>query len=172
MTTLQQKSGFTLVELLLYIATASLLLLAISSFAILLSESRIKHRTITEVEQQGQFITELISQAVRNAEAVTSPAVGSSGTSLVLDVVDTANDPTSFSVSSGTLQMARGSGPTTLDLSSSAVTVSGFTVTNLSRNNTSNSVKIEFTVTSVNPTGRNEFDFEQSFTTTATVRYD
>lgn len=172
MTATHCQPGFTLIELLLYIATASILLLAISSFAILLSESRLKHRSISEVEQQGHFIMEVITQAVRNAESVTSPTIGSVGSSLTLDVVDSSLDPTVFALSSGTMQIQEGSTATTADLSSSTVQVSDLTVTNLSREDTSATVEISFTVSTVNPSGRNEFDFTQTFTSSATVRYD
>ena len=167
---LKHQTGFTLVELLLYLATASILMLALTSFAILLSESRIKHRTISEVEQQGHFLMDQMTQAIRNSESVTGPTAGASSSSLTLDVIDSGADPTIFAVSSGTLQQQEAS--LTTNLSSSTVTVENLVFQNLSRENTPATVEVSFTVTSVNPSGRNEFDFTQDFKSSATVRYD
>ena len=60
-------SGFTLVELLLYVGISSAILLASSLFLATLLESRIKNQTIAEVEQQGLAVMQIITQDIRNA---------------------------------------------------------------------------------------------------------
>src|SRR3989338_5710404 len=102
---LQTKSGFTLIELLLYVAISSVMLLITSLFLQTLLQSRIKNQTIAEVEQQGLHIMQLITQTVRNAEAITAPAPSASAASLTLDVIPAANDPTVFDLADGAIRI-------------------------------------------------------------------
>ena len=53
---------------------------------------------------------ELITQTLRNAQAITSPAVGASASSLTVDVVDATEDPTVFDLSSNQIRITRGVG--------------------------------------------------------------
>jgi len=50
------------------------------------------------------------------------------------------------------------------------VTVSGLTFQNLSRSATPGTVRIQFTLTHVNPAGRNEYSFAKTFIGSATLR--
>lgn len=162
-------SGFTLIELLLYVSIAGVLL---TSSVVLLSsllEARIKGEVIAEVEEQGYRAVEHITQSVRNADAVTAPSVGNSGSSLSLQVSDGTKNPTVFSVASGVLRMQEGSG-TPVPLTNAHVTVSDFTVRNLSVTNAPDSVRISFTLSSVNAEGRVEYDYERVFYGSASVR--
>jgi prepilin-type N-terminal cleavage/methylation domain-containing protein len=169
MPTFASQKGFTLIELLLYVAIASVMLLVISVFLSNLLHSRIKNQTIAEVEQQGLQIMQLITQSVRNAEAVTSPAPGVSAASLTLDVVTTLNDPTIFDLASGVSRITEGAGPA-ISLTNTRVTASDFTFQNLSRTSTPGTIRVQFTLTHVNPEGRNEYSFTKSFIGSATLR--
>ncbi len=163
------KKGFTLVELLLYVGTASILLLATSLFFFVLLQSRVKNQTIAEVEQQGLQVMQSITQTVRNAEAITVPSAGSSTSSLTLDVVTAASDPTVLHESSGVIRITEGIG-SPVALTNSRVTASGLTFQNLSRTGTPGTIRIQFTLTQVNPEGRNEYSFTRTFTGSATLR--
>ncbi len=166
---LQTHSGFTLVELLLYVSITAIILLATSGFLFMLLEARIKNQTIAEVEQQGLQVMQLITQTARNAEAVTSPAVGTSASSLTLDVVTVVSDPTVFDLASGVIRITEGAG-SAVALTNSRVTASALTFQNLSRPSTPGTVRISFTLTHVNPTGRNEYNFSKTFYASATLR--
>lgn len=170
-TTFFQKSGagFTLIELLLYVAISSVMLLAISFFLQTLLESRIKNQTIAEVEQQGLQVMQIITQTTRNAEAITLPAQGASASSLTLDVITGASDPTVFDLSGGVIRIAEGAG-SPVALTNSRVTVSSLSFSNLSRASTPGTVRISFTLTHVNPDGRNEYSFTKTFIGSATLR--
>ena len=163
------KKGFTLIELLLYVSIASIILLATSVFLSTLLESRIKNQTIAEVEQQGLQVMQLITQTVRNAEAITAPTVGTSASSVTLDVITVASDPTVFDLSSGVLRITEGAG-SAVALTNSRVTVSALTFQNLSRTSTPGTIRIQFTITHVNPSGRNEYNFSKTFIGSATLR--
>lgn len=55
-------------------------------------------------------------------------------------------------------------------LTSDKVAVSGLTFKNLSRTGTPGVVQVSFTVSRVNSSGRNEFDYQKTFTTTVALR--
>lgn len=163
------QKGFTLVELLLYIAISSVVLLSTSLFLSLLLGSNIKNQTIAEVEQQGMQTMSMIAQTIRNSENITSPTVGSSDTSLTLDVINVSNDPTVFDISSGSIQITEGAG-SAVPLTNERVTASNISFENLSYTGTNGTIQIEFTLTYINSSGRNEYDFSKTFTSSASLR--
>lgn len=164
-----QPQGFTLVELLLYTSLLAIIVSVVSIGAATLLEGRIKSQTIGEVEQQGQQVLQYIAQVARNAEAVTAPPAGSSAAALTLDVPTVADDPTVLDISAGALRVTEGAGSPVV-LTNDDVTASGLTVTNLSRTGTPGTVRIEFTLTYSNPTGRNELDYSKTFYASASLR--
>lgn len=166
---LQTNSGFTLIELLLYVAVSSVIILITSLFLFTLLESRIKNQTIAEVEQQGLAVMQLITQTARNAEAITSPAQGVSSTSLTLNVIITANDPTVFDLAGGVIRIKEGAG-SAVSLTNSRVAASGLTFYNLSRASTPGTIRIQFTLTHINPDRRNEYNFAKTFIGSAALR--
>lgn len=163
------QSGFTLIELLLYVAISAVILLAVSFFLQTLLESRIKNQTIAEVEQQGLQAMQMITQTTRNAEAIILPAQGASASSLTLDVLTGASDPTVFDLSSGIIRIAEGADPP-VALTNSRVTTSAITFQNLSHAGTPGIIRIQFTLMHINPEGRNEYNFSKTFIGSATLR--
>lgn len=169
MSRISHQKGFTLVELMLYVAISASLLLAISLYVTFVLQSRIKNQTVAEVEQQGIHVMDMMTQAVRNGESITAPAQGNSGGSLVMDVISSSNDPTVFDVSSGVLQIKEGIS-STIPLTNSRVSVSGLSVYNISHPSTPGAVRIQFTVSHINPSGRPEYDYAKTFYATAALR--
>jgi type II secretory pathway pseudopilin PulG len=90
------SSGYTLIELLLYISILGSLLTAVSLYFGTAVESRVKNQSIAEVNQQGVLVVERISQAIRNANSITTPTTNVCGTSLNLAMPGGVN-PTVFS---------------------------------------------------------------------------
>jgi len=166
---LQTNRGFTLVELLLYLAIASIMLFTTTLFLQTLLESRVKNQTITEVQAQGLQVMQIMTQTIRNAEAITSPVAGASALSLTLDVVQAGDDPTVFDLSSGTVQIKEGAAAV-VPLTNSRVTVSDLNFQNLSRSGTPGTIRISFTLTHINPSGRNEYNFSKTFYASASLR--
>ena len=166
---LQPKKGFTLIELLLYIAISSLILLVITIFLSTLLESRVKNQTIAEVEQQGVQVMQLITQTLRNADTINSPATSASASTLSVNTYTGANNPTIFDLSSGGIRTTEGTG-SAVSLTNARVTASALTFQNLSRVSTPGTVRISLTLTQVNPSGRNEYDFSKTFIGSASLR--
>lgn len=163
------QKGFTLVELLLYLALSAIILTASSLFIQLVLEARIKNRAIREVDQQGQLALEVISRAIANAETVTTPATGASASSLTLTSLTPSISPTVINDVAGVLHIQEGAS-TAVPLTNSRVTVSGLTFTNLSRASTPGIVRVTFTISTTNPSGRGESSFTRSFTTSISLR--
>lgn len=164
-----QNSAFTLIELLLYTSLMTATLLALIPVLQTFLAARIKNQTVAEIEQQGLQAIQLITQTIRNADAINSPATGVSAASLSLDMVGISLDPTVFDLSSSTLRIQEAAS-SPVSLTSSSITTSSLSFYNLTRASTPGTIRIQFTLTYVNPTGRNEYNYSKTFYATATLR--
>jgi Tfp pilus assembly protein PilW len=161
--------GVSLIELLLYVSISATILL-LASFSLMQSlQTRVKNETVAEVESQGRFVMNRITRAIRNGQSITSPTAGNSGASLTLNVVNASDDPTVFSLSAGTIQVTLGAG-SPIPLINSRVVASDFHIENRSRAGTPGTVRISFTLSRVNNSGRNEFSYTRTFVGSATTR--
>ena len=161
--------GFTLIELLLYVAISAVILLATSMFLSVLLQSRVKNQTVAEVEQQGLQVMQQITQAVRNADTIIAPSPGIHGILLSVNTIAPGNNPTVFDLASGVVRIKEG-GAAVVPLTNSRVTVSGLIFSNLTRSGTPGTIRVRFTITRVNATGRNEYSFSKTFIGAATLR--
>lgn len=159
-----------MIELLLSIAVTGSILLLISLLLSTLVTARIKNETIAEVEQQGIQALQLMTQTLRNAESITTPTAGNTATALAIAVFAPANSPTVFDLATNALRSKEGAAAAE-NLTSSRVVASGLNFQNLSRADTPGVVRIEFTLTHVNPEGRNEYDYAKTFFATASLRH-
>jgi len=166
---MDRSRGYTLIELLLYVALIGILLSAVTAFFGVTADARLKNQTISEVNEQGTYALDYIAQAVRNASVITLPAAASSGSQLTLTVPTSSLSPTVFSVANGVLQVKEGTG-SAVALTNSNIQVTSFTVTNLTKSGTMGIAQIAITINRVNGGGRNEFDYQRTFTTSAGVR--
>ncbi len=163
------QKGFTLIELLLYVSIVGVLLGGVTVFFGTVLDARVKTQSAIEVEQQGQLVMDEILQTIRNANSITAPAVASTGPSLTLVVPTGSLSPTIFDLSGTTLQIKEGAAAA-VALTNDKVEVSNLTFRNLTRGSTPGVVQVSFTVTRVNTIGRNEYDYEKTFTSSAALR--
>lgn len=161
--------GFTLIELLLYISISSVILLALVSFLFMLLSARVKNQTIAEVEQQGAEIMQIVTQTIRNAEAIDSPTIGNSAALVSLKIVAENNDPTIFDSQNGVFRIQEGSAES-LVLTNNRVMVSDLLFLNASRNDTPGVIRVQFKLTHINPENKNEYDFNKVFFGSAALR--
>lgn len=165
----KNNSGFTLIELLLYVAISSVVLLVASLFMSVLLESQIKNQTIAEVNQQGVQVMQIITQTIRNSGAINSPTIGVSGSSLSVNTTLASTTPTVFDLVSGVIRIKEGTN-NVIPLTNSKVTASNLTFSNLSRTGTAGIVKINFTLSAVNNSNRNEYSFSETFIDSAALK--
>lgn len=164
------KKGFTLVEMLLYLAVLSIIVLAFSSFLFLSYTSRVKAAVIAEVEQQGSQTMSLIAQNIRNAVSITSPSPGSTSNVLTLTEYTGALSPTTFDQSVGVMRIREGISAA-VNITSNRVTTPSLSFQNLSRPGTPGVVQIKFTLTYINQSNRGEYSYSKDFTSTASLRW-
>ncbi len=166
---IKAQSGFTLLESMLYIAIAAVVVMGSTFFYQILLESRIKNQTIAEVEQQGAKVMRLMTETVRNASAINQPPEGEKDSTLSLATYSGVTDPTIFAVSDGVIGIQEGSGKP-VSLTNSRISVSDLMFHNVSRSGTPGIVRLEFTLTYVNASGRNEYAYSKTFSSSAALR--
>jgi prepilin-type N-terminal cleavage/methylation domain-containing protein len=167
--TSERPRGFTLIEVLIYIVLVGGLLLTTSAFFSMTIESRIKNQTIAEVNQQGASAMELITQTLRNADSITAPAAGATASSLTVAVPTGSLSPTIVSLSGSALQIKEGAAAA-VPLTGDDVQISSLTFKNLTRSGTFGVVQISFVVSHTNQIGRNEYEYQKTFTTSVALR--
>lgn len=106
------QHGYTLIELLLYVAIVSSLLIATVSFFGAMITARVKAQTIAEVNDQGIALMDGITRTIRNATSVSAPSAGASGSSLTLVVPTAGLSPTIFDAGGGVLGYNQDGGST------------------------------------------------------------
>ena len=159
--------GFTLIEMLLYVAICSIILISLVTFLSFLLNAGVKNQTIAEVEQNGLQVTQFMTQIIRNAKSITTPSLATSSSTLSIKTVSTTTDPTLFYVASGTLRIKEGSG-SGIPLTSGKVTVSSLVFKNTSASSTDGgSIDISFVVSYINQSNTNEYSFSKTFNATA-----
>lgn len=168
----KKKNGFTLIELILYVALVSIFVTGAVYFAWDIIYGRVKSGVQQEVSQNLRLASKRIIQEIRNAQGVNS--IDTSTISLVMQ--DAARNPTVFDLSNGRLRIGYGSSgscPTSAPctLTSDEVTVTDFTFTDLSSGG-GETINISFTITleSNNPSGRQEWERSDTFSTSVELR--
>lgn len=168
----QLNKGYTLIELILYVALISVFVSGAVYFAWDIIYGRVKSGVQQEVTQNLRHASGRIIYEIRNAQGVNS--IGPSLISLAM--TDSARNPTAFDVYDGRLRIGFGSGgscPTTspCTLTSDEVTVTNLTFTDLSSSG-GESVNVQFTITleSNNPSGRQEWEKTQTYSTSVELR--
>ncbi len=159
---LTKKNGFTLIELLLYVAIVGVILTLISSFLTTMIISRTKTNTINEVNLQGLQAIEVIIQKIESADKVTIPEKGSSSNVLSID------NEIIFTLQNGTIYIEETLEPT--NITNKKVVVSDLIFENLAMENSPDSIRISFTISRINHSGRSEYSYEKTFIGSASLR--
>ena len=159
------SKGFTLIELMLYVAIASLMLSAIVFSVSLVLESRVRQQTVNEVEGQALTVMQFMARAIRDAKTISTPAIGIGGSTLT---ITTSAGTVTFDVTNNVLQMSENGA--VHPLTNNRVVVSELTFTNASRVDTPGIVRVSFTLTYKNPESRSEYDYTKTFYTSASLR--
>jgi Tfp pilus assembly protein PilW len=160
--------GLTLIELLIYISITGILMATISSFFYMMYDARVKNQTINEVEQQGIQVMQLVTQTIRNADGIISPAQSASNASLMLDVAGSSYN-TAFDLGGNTLRVTENNGAP-VNLTSSRIIASSLVFDNLSRNNTPGLIRARFTLSHINPGGKSRYEYSKTFYGSAGLR--
>ena len=164
------KKGFTLLELLIYVAILAVLMVGISSAFISFNRGRGQVEARSEVNSNLQFVIEKISHDLKFASSVTTPAAaGSSSNTLVL-VLDGLT--ITYNVSSGQLKRQVNS-ETPQTITSDKVTVATPTFTRLENINTvlpKTVVSIETNISMTYKSESPDYQYSEGKKTTTALR--
>jgi len=165
------QKGFTLVELVVYVAVTSLLLSGVILTAVGAVGARSKTLAQHEVNYNSRFVLEKITQEIRRSSSINtgSSTFGSHPGVLSLEMDDAAEDPTLIDVSGGVLRITRGAG-LPVNITTDKVEVTNFDLTNLSIGSKVKNVQIQLTVDHNNPGNRQEFSATSSVQTSVAIR--
>lgn len=163
------RKGFSLIEVVLYFALASTMVIALSAFFSAVIQSRIKGVAIMELESQGLDAMNLMTQTIRNSDAITAPASGATATTLTLDTPTSSNDPTIFQITNDVLTIKEGSSAA-IPLTANPIQATQLTFQNLTRSGTPGEIRIQLTLARKNILGRQEFTYTKTFTTSSALR--
>lgn len=178
---LQKIGGFTLIEVLVYLAIVSGVLIMASTFAWNVIGGKAKSQSVQEVEANGRLIMERLVKEIRQARDINVSS--SFNTNLALNpnlklslvMKEASFNPTEFSVLNNTLMINQGPGqsPVKYALSSNQVMISDLTFHNLSyptTNPKTKNIKINLIIEHLNPDNRPEYTATASLETTVELR--
>lgn len=146
-----KKSGFTLIETIIYLAIVSIILISISYLIIDIIGSQTKSIAGNEVNHNMRFITEALSKDIRSAQAIGIPVTPDT---LVLTM---PGDDITYNFDAGNLTLTRQVGAAAAeDLNTTQVEVTGSFV---DRSYTTRSINIGVTLTVEykNPSGLSDY---------------
>lgn len=169
---MNKQKGFTLVELLIYIAITGVVTVSLVQFGLAISTARVKTYVAQEVQANARMALDLMSRKIRMAREVNTGASvwGSDPGVLSLGMVDGTSDPTVFELDgdNGRLQMTEGSGPTVY-VTGEEVRVTNLVFRDLTSSGDRGNVGIELTV-EYDSTNDVVYGYTKSYETTVSVR--
>lgn len=159
---MKTKNGFTLLELLLYMAIVALMLGALTQISWNFIFAGEKSAYQQEAFSNARLISEKIKYEIRNAKDINlslstfnTNLASSPGSKLSL-AENSPNDPTEIDVLSGKLRIKRGAGAT-INLNSTNTSVTNLTFTNYSSGD-NKSKHVGFTLTLTTSGNREEYN--------------
>lgn len=171
--TLNANSGFTLIEMLIYVTIIGGILTTFVSFGLSVSNSRSKVYAVQEVQANTREAMEIMTQKIRSASGVNagSSQFGVDPGYLSLSMTSSTLNPTIISLNhdDGVIEIKEGSSASTT-IMADEVKVTNFVFTNLTDRNREN-IRINMTAQFDNPNNDPNFAYTQSLQTSASVRY-
>lgn len=168
------QSGFSLIEMLVYITIFATMIGAVVGLAVITSGQKVNSQVAGDINYQGESVMALITQTVHQANSITAPTAGNSSGSLTLTMAASSVNPTVFSSyndsTTNRFQVQEGSSPVVQNnLTNAHASVSSLSFTNLSLTGTKGSVLINFTLTYKTSSARQEYSFSKVFYGAATI---
>lgn len=164
------QKGFTLVETLVAIAIMSILVLSVVNMIVAMSGQEKRSRAVAEVDSAASGIMEEITQGIRNANGIISPATSTNSTSsLSVRGMVVGENPTTFTLSANTLTLTKGTS-TPYRIANRNVTVTSVLFQNITATSTKGSVRITVNVSYNNTANDPTLNYSSRLITTVTIR--
>lgn len=170
---IKSNKGYTIIEMLLYIAIFSLIIGSILSVAMSISNQRIQNQITQEVDYQGNLAISNITQGLRNAVSINTPTPANSASSLSYNTPNASSNPSVYDVVSdqGVNRLRFRAGSTGAEyLTSSRVTMSNLSFSNRAITGSKDSIYISFTLTYLNPANKPQLNYQKNFYGVTTIR--
>ena len=168
-----RDAGFTLIEVLIYIAIIGAVVGSFVMFSLAISSSRNKTYVAQEVQANARTAQELISQRIRAATGVNVVAstFGLDPGVLSLAMADPTKNPTVINLdqNDGVLLITEGAA-SPVAITSDEVNVTNLVFGDLTSSGARANIRIEITVAFNNSPGDVEFDYSQSWQTAVSLR--
>ena len=120
------RKGFTLIEVLIYIALLAVMLLGMVQLTASVLDLRGRVQNAKVLEENLRHALTRITAQVRHADDITLPLAGAADT-LALTMLDPALDPTTFTVDGGAITIRQGATAPAIPLTSSEIEVTSLT---------------------------------------------
>ena len=147
---LRLRSGFSLLETVLFLGILSIMSGTIVAVYIATQESRIRQRAVAELEQTGTELLSSMTKNIRRAEKVLAPATNATGSILALQMASSGEYPMIFAQNAvANLVYVQKTG--TSSLLSSHVTISKLVFRNVGDTNVAYSFDLSMTIPTVVP---------------------
>ena len=160
----QLKPGFTLVELLIYMALLSIFLITLTGIFVNIMEVQLESDATSAVDQDGRFILSRLAYDINRANSISiPPQIGQTRSNLRMDI---GGETYEYSESAGSLQLRNNFG--TDIINGSDTTVSNISFQKIGNAGGKETIKIQFTITST--TQRPSGPETKTFTTTIGLR--
>lgn len=105
------QTGFTLVEVILYVAIVASFISVLSFFFLSIQTTNFKQDAIRTVEDQAKIINQELERLVFNATDINIPTLQNSGDTLSLDMIINNVDPTIITLDGDNLTIKQGTDP-------------------------------------------------------------
>lgn len=171
---MKNNTGFTLIELILYIGIVSVVMMAFIPFVLDMVQGGAKNSVIQEVSGNARLVGERLKLEIRNSSGIN---VGTSNfdTNLVsggqISLVKVApNNPTIIDVSGGRVRIKQGAG-TAVELNSTDTEVTSLVFSNYSSgDNKTKNISFSFTIGNRYSGAKQTYKYEMSMRGAAEVR--
>lgn len=160
---MKKNNAFSLIEIILYIGLVSVIVVSLTTFLIYYAQAKNKSSTIEEVNQQAVYISSYLEQLIRDSDGILLPAKTTSASTMTLTSAKfSSRSPIVVSVASGKIYVSE-AGTEGVQISSSKVSISNLSFTNLSQSGTNGNIRYQFQISYINTNGLNEFNYVQTF---------
>ena len=170
-----KKTGFSLIEMILYMGIVSIFLGGAVLFSLNISYGRVKAQVGEDVHYAARFVGKRILYELRNASAIQNV----SPTSICLLSANATYNPVKIYLSTGVIRIGWGGGSPTCATTTSDQSLTGtnVNVTNLNFTDVTTGaggltrhIRFSFTISAKNTTGKQEYIAEDSYSGSAEVR--
>jgi|GEM_PF-1955181 len=143
----KSSSGYTLIELLVYIGVFALVAVGLTTTFVAVTRVQTEQTSDVEIDQQSAFLLSRLQDYIANASLIDIPVSAPTST-LRLRVPAHTSDPTVITVTGGVVYVAQGAG-TPQPLTSNKVSVSNLTFTRQANPGSHDSVSLSFRMSPV-----------------------